>query len=66
MTNDDLFLISHTRFELEHVEFIQATGGVMTYFLYIFTHINIYIIIAISLNLFAGYTGILSIVHAAF
>ncbi len=38
----------------------------MTYFLYIFTHINIYIIIAISLNLFAGYTGILSIVHAAF
>lgn len=38
----------------------------MAYFLHIFILINIYIIIAISLNLIAGYTGILSIAHAAF
>ncbi len=38
----------------------------MAYFLHIVILINIYIIIAISLNLIAGYTGILSIVHAAF
>jgi branched-chain amino acid transport system permease protein len=38
----------------------------MAYFLHILILINIYIIIAISLNLIAGYTGILSIAHAAF
>lgn len=38
----------------------------MAYFLHILILINIYIIIAISLNLIAGYTGILSISHAAF
>jgi len=38
----------------------------MAYLLHIFILINIYIIIAISLNLIAGYTGILSIAHAAF
>lgn len=38
----------------------------MAYLLHILILINIYIIIAISLNLIAGYTGILSIAHAAF
>ena len=38
----------------------------MTYLLHILIFINIYIIIAISLNLIAGYTGILSIAHAGF
>lgn len=38
----------------------------MAYLLHIIILINIYIIIAISLNLIAGYTGILSIAHAAF
>jgi len=38
----------------------------MEYFLHILILINIYIIIAISLNLIAGYSGLLSIAHAAF
>lgn len=38
----------------------------MAYLSHILILINIYIIIAISLNLIAGYTGILSIAHAAF
>lgn len=38
----------------------------MAYLLHILIFINIYIIIAISLNLIAGYTGILSIAHAGF
>lgn len=38
----------------------------MAYLLHILILINIYIIIAISLNLIAGYSGILSIAHAAF
>lgn len=38
----------------------------MNYFLHIVILINIYIILAVSLNLIAGYTGILSIAHAAF
>ncbi len=38
----------------------------MDYFLQIFILINIYIIIAISLNLITGYMGILSIAHAGF
>ncbi len=38
----------------------------MEYFLHILILINIYIIIAISLNLIAGYTGLLSLAHAAF
>ncbi|NQU87281.1 MAG: branched-chain amino acid ABC transporter permease, partial [Mariniphaga sp.] len=38
----------------------------MEYFLHILILINIYIIIAISLNLISGYTGLLSLAHAAF
>ncbi len=38
----------------------------MTYLLHIFILIGIYIILSLSLNLVAGYTGILSIAHAAF
>lgn len=38
----------------------------MAYFLHIFILINIYIIIANSPNLFAGYIGILLIAHTAF
>jgi len=38
----------------------------MDYFLHILILINIYIIIAISLNLISGYTGLLSMAHAAF
>ncbi len=38
----------------------------MDYFLHILILINIYIIIAISLNLISGYTGLLSLAHAAF
>ncbi len=38
----------------------------MEYFLHILILINIYIIIALSLNLIAGYTGLLSLAHAAF
>ncbi len=38
----------------------------MDYFLHILILINIYIILAISLDLIAGYTGLLSIAHAAF
>jgi len=38
----------------------------MAYFFHIIILINIYIIIAISLNLIAGYTGIFSIAHAGF
>jgi len=38
----------------------------MTYLLHILIYIGIYIILAASLNLLAGYTGILSIAHAAF
>ncbi len=38
----------------------------MNYFLHILTMINIYVILALSLNLLVGYTGLLSISHAAF
>lgn len=38
----------------------------LDYFLHILILINIYIIVAISLNLVAGYTGLLSIAHAGF
>ena len=38
----------------------------MTYLLHILILIGIYIILSISLNLLAGYTGVLSIAHAAF
>ena len=38
----------------------------MEYFLHILILINIYIIIALSLNLIAGYTGLLSLAHASF
>ncbi|NIA31710.1 MAG: branched-chain amino acid ABC transporter permease, partial [Actinobacteria bacterium] len=38
----------------------------MDYFLHILILINIYIIVAISLNLISGYTGLLSLAHAAF
>jgi len=38
----------------------------MEYLLHILILINIYIIIAISLNFIAGYTGLLSLAHAAF
>ncbi len=38
----------------------------MTYLLHILIFIGIYIILSISLNLLAGYTGILSIGHADF
>lgn len=38
----------------------------MNYLIHILIIINIYLIIAISLNLIAGYTGILSIAHAGF
>jgi branched-chain amino acid transport system permease protein len=38
----------------------------MEYLLHIFILIGIYVILSISLNLIAGYTGILSIAHAAF
>lgn len=38
----------------------------MNYLLHIFIMINIYSILALSLNLLVGYTGLLSISHAAF
>jgi branched-chain amino acid transport system permease protein len=38
----------------------------MEYFLHIFILIGIYIILSLSLNLLVGYTGLLSIAHAAF
>ena len=38
----------------------------MIYLLHIFILIGIYIILSVSLNLLAGYTGILSMAHAAF
>jgi branched-chain amino acid transport system permease protein len=38
----------------------------MTYLLHILIYIGIFSILAMSLNLLAGYTGILSIAHAAF
>lgn len=38
----------------------------MEYLLHIFILIGIYIILSVSLNLIAGYTGLLSIAHAAF
>ncbi len=38
----------------------------MIYLLHIFILIGIYVILSLSLNLIAGYTGILSIAHAAF
>lgn len=38
----------------------------MTYLLHIFILIGIYVILSLSLNLIAGYTGILSMAHAAF
>ncbi len=38
----------------------------MEYFLHILIYIGIYIILSLSLNLLVGYTGLLSIAHAAF
>ena len=38
----------------------------MEYFLHILILVNIYIIIALSLNLISGYTGLLSLAHASF
>ncbi len=38
----------------------------MNYFLHILIMINIYLILALSLNLFMGYTGLISLTHAAF
>ncbi len=38
----------------------------MEYFLHILILIGIYIILSVSLNLVAGYTGLLSVAHAAF
>ena len=38
----------------------------MNYLLHIFIMINIYFILSLSLNLLVGYTGLLSICHAAF
>ncbi len=38
----------------------------MEYFLHILILIGIYVIVAVSLNLVAGYTGLLSVAHAAF
>ena len=38
----------------------------MTYLIHILIYIAIYVILAVSLNLLAGYTGILSIAHAGF
>ncbi len=38
----------------------------MEYLLHIFIYIGIYIILGVSLNLLVGYTGLLSIAHAAF
>ncbi|MCK5128169.1 MAG: branched-chain amino acid ABC transporter permease, partial [candidate division Zixibacteria bacterium] len=38
----------------------------MEYLLHIFILIGIYVILAESLNLIVGYTGLLSIAHAAF
>ena len=38
----------------------------MEYVLHILILIGIYAILSISLNLIAGYTGLLSIAHAAF
>ncbi|MDP8313457.1 MAG: branched-chain amino acid ABC transporter permease [Candidatus Celaenobacter antarcticus] len=38
----------------------------MIYLLHIFILIGIYVILSVSLNLLAGYTGILSMAHAAF
>lgn len=38
----------------------------MNYLLHILTMINIYMILALSLNLLVGYTGLLSLCHAAF
>lgn len=38
----------------------------MNYVFHILTMINIYILLSLSLNILAGYTGLLSITHAAF
>ena len=38
----------------------------MSYLLHILTMVNIYAILALSLNLLVGYTGLLSLCHAAF
>ena len=38
----------------------------MNYILHLLVMINIYIILALSLNLLVGYTGLLSVAHAAF
>ena len=38
----------------------------MEYLLHILILIGIYVILSISLNLLAGYAGVLSIAHAAF
>jgi len=40
--------------------------GLMEYLLHILILIGIYVILSVSLNLLAGYTGLLSIAHAAF
>jgi len=38
----------------------------MSYFFHVLVLINIYIVLALSLNLLVGYTGLLSLCHAAF
>ncbi|MGD2086619.1 MAG: branched-chain amino acid ABC transporter permease [Candidatus Aminicenantes bacterium] len=38
----------------------------INYFLHILVMINIYLILALSLNVFMGYTGLISLTHAAF
>jgi branched-chain amino acid transport system permease protein len=44
----------------------ETSGGRMNYILHILIMINIYLILSLSLNLLIGYTGLLSLSHAAF
>lgn len=44
----------------------NLTKLVMEYFLHILILIGIYVILSVSLNLIVGYTGLLSVAHAAF
>ena len=43
-----------------------AEGNILEYFLHILILVCIYSILSVSLNLLIGYTGILSVTHAAF
>jgi len=49
---------------LKSTQWSSAIG--MSYLLHILVLINIYVILALSLNLLVGYTGLLSLCHAAF